>query len=553
MKKHDYKVNINSIILSFFWGVFVLNTPLFAQQINNNRLSSVNSYLKSVDTSLPQSVDHSKSVCFPPVANQGYIGSCDWFAVVYYQMTFMFNNLYGRAADSSNIFSPRFGYNVTNNGASYPYNIRVDDVYKFVQKHGSATIKQFPYNLEYRSWCTNAELWEKALRYRIVGYQYFTYMHRSYNANYSFDTLSDYLKEIKTTLSNGELLVIQTNNFEKTYFKGIKDDTSISEDDEFVGELAIYQGNNGYDHTMAIVGYNDNIWVDVNDDNVVQESEKGAIKIVDSFGPEAANHNEGFYWMLYSTIESSIAECRINRMFIRTNYEPKILCKITLHTLFRDKVKFQLGRAVSTSVSELSTDTHQIFDPYAMGYGVGTAGLSLISGASCSYDGSDSPSDGNFVFDLTEIFQEDDSKYWYLKVINTGSEPLLIKKFQIINKQNNTFVEDLILPLEVVNKEEVRFLNLKNASSIKYSVSPKVSFNLYPIPTSDEIIVNISGIFSPSLIEIIDSYGKPVFSSQIISSNQQILKVNNLSPGIYFYCVKQSCGTILQSGKMTKL
>ena len=46
---------------------------------------------------LPEAVDLSQTPFFPPILDQGSIGSCDWFAVVYYQMTFLQNKQHNRA------------------------------------------------------------------------------------------------------------------------------------------------------------------------------------------------------------------------------------------------------------------------------------------------------------------------------------------------------------------------------------------------------------------------------------------------------------------------
>lgn len=113
-----------------------------------------------------------RDTLFPPIFDQGSIGSCDWFAVVYYQMTFLYNKQCNRAAALENTFSPQFGYNILNNAGSFPINIRVDDVYKFVKKHGSATMLEFPYNQQYLPWCTDATVWQHALSSRIDDYHF---------------------------------------------------------------------------------------------------------------------------------------------------------------------------------------------------------------------------------------------------------------------------------------------------------------------------------------------------------------------------------------------
>ena len=137
---------------------------------------------------------------------------------------------------------------------------------------------------------------------------------------------------MKKLLSQGEILVIQSET-DKGITSTISNDPSTKADDDLAGQQIIIKGNNGYDHTVAVVGYNDHVWFDANNDNNVQPEEKGAIKIADSFGTEHPTPlNKGFHWMTYSTFVNSIAENRVNRLILQENYSPKIICKITLNT-----------------------------------------------------------------------------------------------------------------------------------------------------------------------------------------------------------------------------
>ncbi|HYW96582.1 MAG TPA: hypothetical protein VE870_13390 [Bacteroidales bacterium] len=72
-----------------------------------------------------------------------------------------------------------------------------------------------------------------------------------------------------------------------------------------------------------------------------------------------------------------------------------------------------------------------VLDPYGLGYEAGTAGVSLIEGRDIAFNGKKEPSDGNFVFDLTDILDEDYERPWNLRIINKGPDPLIIKKIEI--------------------------------------------------------------------------------------------------------------------------
>jgi hypothetical protein len=506
--------------------------------------------------SLPKSVDLSATKYFPPIYDQGYIGSCDWFAVVYYQMTFLYNKAYDRADSLHNTFSPKFGYNILNNGASYPYNIRVDDVYKFSIKHGSATMADFPYDLNYQPWCTDATIWQNAINYRIGSYTHFTYNNTDSSADYSFPDYNSYFYEIKKLLNSGELLVIQSNTFSGSLYKDISDDTSTHADDPFVGEQIIYSGNNGPDHTLAVVGYNDNIWVDLNNDSTVQPNEKGALKIADSYQINSATHNKGFLWMAYSTVASSIWLNRVNRMAIRVNYLPKILCQLTLISAQRDKIRFQFGRNASNNSNDIPANNPTVFDPYGLGYGLGTNGVSLISGGNCAFDGGSAASEGSFSFDLSDIYKENRKDYWYLKIENTSADSCIIKNFEVLDLTTGDTVKDTGLPKTVVNEEVFRFLSLQDRSTTKPTVSAmdgKKKLQMCLRPFSSDLICNVSQDFIGGSITIFALTGRILLKHNILSANKSIIPMSNFPCGYYTVLLTNMNRSIQQIARIVKM
>ncbi len=428
-----------------------------------------NSSYKSAEVAIPDKIDLSSAKFFPPIGNQGDIGACDWFAAVYYQMTYLYNRQYNRAASPENTFSPKFGYNMLNNAGKFPYNIRLDDVYKFVQKHGSATMASWVYDMAagtgYTKWCSDAGVWENALQFRIEGYSFFTLRNVAPGANYSFDSFQDYFTEIKKLIAGGEVLVIQSDtNPELCEYKLVSDDPETLEDDAFVGEHIMFKGTNGPDHTMAMAGYNDHIWIDMNGDGKVQENEKGALKITDSFGIGLIPHrNKGFFWMPYCIVESSIYQHRVNRMIIRNNYHPELVCKITLNTNLRDKIRLQFGWSPVNKREAISENNFLVFDPSGLGFNAGTSGVSLIEGGSFAFDGGKNPCDGSFVFDLTDICKNWDKGFYYLRIENSSDHPLIIKAFEILDKKTGRTITDKDLPFRLTNAEIYRFLKLSKA------------------------------------------------------------------------------------------
>lgn len=408
-------------------------------------------------------VDLSETGYLPPIGNQGTIGACDWFAAVYYQMTYAYNKQYGRSCDSSNTFSPKFGYNLLNNAGPYPANIRLPDVYEFAKRHGSATLAEVPYDMAngagYRAWCTDPEVWLHALKYRIEGYAYVEYRPSAVAdaaLGQTFADFGSYFRELKRRLSDGEVLVFQSNpDPSRIVLDSIADDPTTTQDDALVGQNVVIQGEDGPDHTMAMVGFDDRIWVDLNRDGAVQANEKGAFKIADSFGTEVPLHNQGYLWLAYSTLDASIYLDRFYRMFVR-DYTPQVVTRITLNHPERDKLKFQFGRSRTGAPDGI--DASLAFDPYGLGYELGKAGTSLIAGGNCAFDGGVTAMDAGFAFDLTDIAQQQGSDFWYLRILNDSDKPLIIKQFQVINVATGSVANDDALPVTVLGGEEFRFI-----------------------------------------------------------------------------------------------
>jgi len=53
---------------------------------------------------------------------------------------------------------------------------------------------------------------------------------------------------------------------------------------------------------MTIVGYDDNITYDLNGDGYIQDYEKGAFKLANSWGTSYENGNDGYIWVMYDAL-----------------------------------------------------------------------------------------------------------------------------------------------------------------------------------------------------------------------------------------------------------
>jgi len=147
-------------------------------------------------SAVPAQVDNSTLNAFPPVGNQGSLGSCVAFATTYYTMSHQVCLALG--CDNKNlrekIFSPKWTYNLINGGqnnGSY-----FSDAFGVMNSHGAPFNSEFPYDGNYLAWSMNSSNWKNAINYRMTNYSY-----SSVNTDAG-------IANAKQLLANGNVLVI---------------------------------------------------------------------------------------------------------------------------------------------------------------------------------------------------------------------------------------------------------------------------------------------------------------------------------------------------------
>ncbi len=374
-------------------------------------------------------IDNSKLPAFPPIRSQGSLGSCAPFSVTYYQLTHMVSLQEGwnnKNEENSTKFSPKWTYNFINSGN--PGGTSWYSTYKVIEKHGAVTWEEFPYvgstsdPKNYREWCLNTEAWEKAIQYRTNPVEY---LH--------LDTAAG-IEQFKQVLINGYVAIVGTFIYSWQY-TDIKDDPSTLADDYFVGETACFwqNGSSGY-HSMTVVGYNDNLWIDVNQNNSVDGGEKGAFLLANSWG--AFYGNEGFYWVAYdalnsvSKVDGGPSEDRFPVFWpeeamllaVKESYEPSAVAKFTVNHSKRNQMVINLG------LSKVNQDEPQSY---------WRPGAISFQGGEFAFDGTTTPTDGTFVFDFSDLyntFPDWNWKAYYLRV-NDGyvGDAATVKEFRVID------------------------------------------------------------------------------------------------------------------------
>lgn len=339
---------------------------------------------------MPGYVDNSLLKYFPPIRSQGSLNSCGVFSGAYYAMTHMYamaKDLDAKNAGDDVRLSPKWAYNMVNGGTnagSWYY-----WAYEIGQKHGISTWAEFPYDANYRAWNLNPSTWENAIYRKFDQYGYVMDTHKDSG-----------IDQVKQMLLNGYVLNIPTYINSWSWLT-IGNDPSTNEDDLFSGKkcVAWVNGTAGY-HAMTVVGYNDHIWVDINQNNLVDAGEKGAFRIANSWGTGWGE--AGFAWMSYDALKNPSAvpngpstnriygwsPSRAHWVTAKPDYQPRLLGKFTLNHATRDHLRLSLG------VSGIDqTQPSQVWIPEMI----------YNQGGAYGFSGTTAAVPGTFVFDFTDL------------------------------------------------------------------------------------------------------------------------------------------------------
>jgi len=360
--------------------------------------------------SIPRSVDNSLLPCFPPVRDQGQLGSCASFSSVYYMGTHMLGLARGYdnrdTTDNSKKLSPKWVYNFVNGGLNQ--GSFFDTVFDVMLKNGVASWSDFPYvgssypQKNYREWSTAAEIWRRAIGSRF----------EKQGEVDGLDTEQG-LYNLKSLLTNGYVCVFATN-IRGWQFDKVGDDPSTAVDDAFKGQeiCSIVKKNGTVGHAMTVVGYNDDIWVDLNKNGRVDLGEKGAFKIVNSWGGNWKN--KGFAWISYDALraqsqvqgmsyqsqsgrEAAWWDQKAYFVVAKASYKPKLLAEFRIKHGQRSELGVQIGG--SSGLGSLSP-----------------TGALNYQGGEFGFDGEfaflNNAVEGAFVLDMTDLVQDNRSRYY---------------------------------------------------------------------------------------------------------------------------------------------
>lgn len=394
---------------------------------------------------LPTHVNNSTLPSFPPIGNQQNQGSCVAWGSTYYQASHeigLFNGINNKASFAG-VYSPKWTYNLLNGG--YDGGLNVLTAYQLLSANGAISIVNLPYDPnDYRAWDLNPQDWVSAMSARMSSPQLVT----------GIGGTQQNLQTIKQILNNGHVLTFGTF-ISSWVFTTIKADPA-NPGSPYVGQYAAswMNGSNG-GHCMTIVGYDDNIWIDVNGNGQVDAGERGAFLIANSWGTGWGN--AGFIWISYDAFLATSAvpngpntgrvpaAAALNNYVVSAvpkaaHYSPKLFAQFSLTQTTRNQISATVG--VSTTSQTAPAQTF-------------TTGALVYQGGNYEFDGKvpASPETGIFSIDLSDLANTMPSatpspqRFYLLVADNKTGSPTTLNSFALIDKTHNTSVNYAHAPI----------------------------------------------------------------------------------------------------------
>lgn len=392
---------------------------------------------------LPSSVDLSLSESFPSVGNQGSVGSCTAWASTYYQFGYQVAsmNSWDAKNDPTKQFSPKWTYNLCNNGINK--GSLYATIYSVLANQGAVRYSEFAPSgvatrAEYGTWYLDTEGMKRALQYRISDYEHLCFADVEASTPIT-NSKSACLNVMKSLLNSGNVLTFQTDFGEWDYMK-LSSQYNSALNGQYVCIKHYDPDDKWSGHAMAIVGYDDNISYDLNEDGIIQNYEKGAFKIVNSWGERYGNN--GYMWVMYDALNrvSNATNQNVpNREPIFDDYAYNIItveeypldlvAEVTISQSCRNQIKLKLGQ------SETDITTPQYTQNTLFNY----------SGGAYNYSGlSTTPMEATFAFDYGNLCNSEITRKNYYISINDlySGNSTHIKNIKLIDSTGKTVTND---------------------------------------------------------------------------------------------------------------
>ncbi|MBS4013940.1 MAG: T9SS type A sorting domain-containing protein [Bacteroidetes bacterium] len=311
---------------------------------------------KSLSTALPAMGDNSKKIWFRPIFGQDG-GSCGQASGIGYLFTYEVNRVRDLPANNpNNQYPTHYTWNYLNFGGNTGswYN----DGWDIVNNSGIPTVASYNglwkpisvANGRWKIWETGYEKYNYSLENRVIN----SYHSIDVSTPEGLETLKHWINDHGVGDDTGGLANFAAVMPHPTDGYGLLP----AESAESGKKIILQFGHKGY-HAMTIVGYNDNIKFDFNNDGQftnpednMAEWEIGALKVANSWGtsyPGSGPVNpDGFVYMPYRLLaqgSGSIKPNVVHVLKVKEKHTPKVTVRVKLNHPVRNKLTINTGLA----------------------------------------------------------------------------------------------------------------------------------------------------------------------------------------------------------------
>lgn len=315
-------------------------------------------YYTSQAPELPEKVMNHRLEYFPQYFyDQNGLPNCGQAAGVFNCMTYEFNRVLNRPADSSTIFAPTHSYNILCEGNGW-YGVSAFNSWNLIMSQGNPTTNIYneysPYStlgktIDYRGYyrMQGYDNYEKSFKNRLSGY---------YSLNVANDEdlriLMHYFDDHLDGSNSGGTAIFYSNSyFMHSGLTPVIYDSVLCWPNGRTKVISYIAGNPS--HSMTLVGYYNNTTIDfngdgqitdsidINNDNIVDFSDNEKILwiVINSYGDSWVNSMFLFKFDLLSKVWNK-------QVFIPvpyTAYNPQLTFKIRLNHTNRNSIKISAG------------------------------------------------------------------------------------------------------------------------------------------------------------------------------------------------------------------
>lgn len=315
--------------------------------------------LKAVSKERPQSLDNSYSPYFPPILYQ-YGGSCAQASGIHYLFSYEMNRVLERPVNNSskNYFSYRYTWHFLNGG--HDEGSLVSDGIEIAMKQGLVTAANYgsSQSESYYRWPSGYNKYYDAMHYRVR-----TMNEVVLSDQAGINTLIDYMVDKQDGHPGGGIASFSIDEWGYTTYNGPSE----------LGYKTILtlNGNTG-PHAMTLVGYDLSVEYDCNGDGEIQDSERGAFVLVNSWDTWWGSNGRAYIPFHYFTApvsDGGLPSYYKDALCIEAEYrEPLITVSAKITYSSRNDLAISIGSADGAQAEHQTAKT-SVLPPIFRGQG----------------------------------------------------------------------------------------------------------------------------------------------------------------------------------------